>query len=156
MKNFRITASLVCLLALAGHPATTTADEDDLIGLMGALQKYTHKLQLSLDHGNRELAGFYIHEIEETLEEIGEIDEYDGHPVGRLSSSMMIPRIEAIDAALENAADTGVLSAAGREFDRLVDACNACHTATGHGFIVIRRNSANPWLQSFEPQSPRR
>jgi hypothetical protein len=120
---------------------------DELVELMGALQTHTHKLQLSLDHGNLPLAAFYAHEVEELVEEVGEVDEYDGYPVGQLATSMLTPVMGRLESALEN----GNLDAANRELDALVNACNACHVATSHGFIVIARNSSNPYLQSFEP-----
>jgi hypothetical protein len=34
--------------------------------------------------------------------------------------------------------------------DRVIHSCNACHAATGHGYIVIERNPLNPYAQRFE------
>ncbi len=135
----RITALAVLL-----SPAVLA---DELVDLMGAIQTHTHKLQLSLDHGNIELAAFYVHEVEELLDEIREVEEYDGHPIGQLAGAMLAPVIGRLEAAV----DGGNVDAANRELDALISACNACHIATNHGFIVIARNSANPYLQSFEP-----
>ena len=129
-------------------PSVTPAD-GELISLMAALQTYTHKLQLSLDRDTRELAAFYLHELEETIEAVNEVEEYDGHPIGQLSAAMLSPALERLGAALDGSGQT---AAAGRELDALLGACNACHTATEHAYIVIRRNDVNPYAQSFEPR----
>jgi hypothetical protein len=147
MEAIRSAKALLAMLVLCS-PALTAADDDGLLGLMTALQTHTHKLQLSLEAGNGRLADFYLHEMEELLEEIGEIEEYDGYPVGQLASAMLEPAMEALEAAVD---DGDIAAAAGAPFDALLNACNACHTATEHGFIVIARNSSNPYLQSFEP-----
>lgn len=138
----KIGLALICLA-----PATSPA-EGDLISLMSLLQTFTHKLQLALDHRNGELAGFYLHEIEETLEAVEEIAEYDGFPVGQLAGAMLGPAVSRLEAALEGDGPAD----ATREVDALISACNACHTATEHGFIVIRRTDVNPYAQSFEPR----
>ncbi len=138
-----ILARIVALAVLLSPAALA----DELVELMGAIQTHTHKLQLSLDHGNTALAAFYVHEVEELLEELQGVEEYDGHPIGQLAGAMLVPVI----GRLETAVDGGNVDAAHRELDALISACNACHIATNHGFIVIARNSANPYLQSFEP-----
>ncbi|MFU8817998.1 MAG: hypothetical protein ACNA7W_21830 [Pseudomonadales bacterium] len=129
---------------------TASANDDDLLMLMGTLQTLTHKLQLSLDADNGPLAGFYVHELEEVGEAVVAVESYHGHPIGALAGAMLMPQIAAVDASLEGAeAD---LTATRQAFEQLVVNCNACHAATGHGFIVIERNDANPYLQSFAPR----
>jgi hypothetical protein len=140
-------SALVSLLAAAAFAPAAVADEA-LVGLMTAIQTHTHKLQLSLDHDNAALAAFYAHEVEELVEEIGGISEYDGYPVGQLAGAMLGPVIERLSEALSSGGGT---AAANRELDALINACNACHIATDHSYIVIARNSTNPYLQSFEP-----
>jgi hypothetical protein len=147
MKRIHRSATLALLVASVALPAQVLADEE-LVTLMTAIQTHTHKLQLSLDHDNAELAAFYAHEVEELVEEISEISEYDGYPVGQLAGAMLQPIIDRLGDALSSGGGT---AAANRELDTLVNACNACHIATDHGYIVIARNSANPYLQSFEP-----
>ncbi len=44
-------------------------------------------------------------------------------------------------AGLEKAIDGKDAAAFDAGFDKLTAACNACHEATGNGFIVIRRPS---------------
>ena len=67
-------------------PINVKADGDvGLIDLMRNFQYFMHKAGLSIRGGNAELADFYMHEIEENLEQVAKIEEYDGHPVGQLS-----------------------------------------------------------------------
>jgi hypothetical protein len=142
-------AALLCPIA-----APASEGSDDLLTLMTRLQTLGHKLQLSLDADNRPLAAFYAHELEEAAEAVAEIESYDGHPVGALTTAMLLPPIAALRERLlqarggEASADE---TSAGEAFDRLVVACNACHAATGHAFIVIARNPSNPYAQSFTP-----
>jgi hypothetical protein len=144
--------SLLLLVAALLLPAAAPASDggDDLLSLMGRLQTLGHKLQLSLDSGNRPLAGFYAHELEEVAETVAGVERYDGQPVGALTRTMLLPQIAAVNASLREAA-AGVEPAI-RAFERLVAHCNACHAATGHAFIVIERNPANPYAQSFAPR----
>lgn len=141
-----ISACAVSLLATASD----RVEDHDLIGKMGAMQYFAHKLDLSIRARNRELAGFYAHEIEETLEATGEIDEYHGKPVGQLSEAMLAPAFERFERALDD--KNGGWETIDRRFGELIDACNACHQATGYPFIAIRRTDANPYMQDFDPQ----
>ena len=103
-------------------------------------------LTFYLQAGNRPLAGFYLHELEELAEEvIDEVPAYDGHAVADLTAGMLVPVIER----LENLVQQGQGDAA---MDELIDACNACHTATEHGYIVMRRATSNPFNQDFAPR----
>lgn len=142
-----LAALAALLLALPMLPRAVLAQEG-LVDLMVALQTFTHKFQLALDHDNAALAAFYLHEMEEVTEEIEGVAEYDGHPVGELTGAMLGPSLERLAEALHS--EAGV-AAANRELDGLIGACNSCHVATAHGYIVIARNDANPYLQRFEP-----
>jgi hypothetical protein len=147
---YRIVLPLVTAL-LAAAPARGD-DDGDLLTLMSTLQTLSHKLQLSLDAENVPLAAFYAHELEETAEAIEAVETYDGHPVGALTRGMLTPQIEAVNRVLDDQAAER-LAQAHRVFDAMIEQCNACHVATGHGFIVIARNPANPYAQSFAPAS---
>lgn len=111
------------------------------------MQLYTHKLLLSVQAGNAELADFYLHELEETTEDVIEhIKEYDGFPVSELTATMLMPVIEDLEDALD-AGDWDEIRAKARI---LVDSCNACHAATEHGYIYIPFDvTTNPFLQDF-------
>jgi len=141
--------SLFLLPLLTSIPASFAADEVGLVELMGSMQIFAHKLQLSLDHGNQNLAGFYAHELEEVIEATMEVADYDGFPIGSLTGAMLLPGFEQVEAAIT----ANDMATASSRFDVLVTACNACHLATEHGYIVISRNALNPYLQSFETDS---
>ncbi len=76
------------LLLLTPSPATLANGDVDLLAKMSQLQYLSHKAELAVDHENRPLAGFYAHELEETLEAVEEIESYDGHPIGELAKAM--------------------------------------------------------------------
>ena len=135
------------LLAVASLAARASGEEDvQLVDKMGALQYFMHKAGLSIRGGSLELADFYLHEIEEVLEKVEEIESYDGQPMGQLSGAMLGPSFHA----LEEAVDSGDPEAALSAYKVVLDACNACHVATQFGFIKLEdRSTENPYMQSF-------
>jgi hypothetical protein len=138
----------VSALVLAGAPAN--AAEPGLAVLMERMQTYTHKLQLSMAAENAPLAGFYLHELEETAEFIIEnIESYDDQPVGQLTAQMFMPAVEL----LEDAVDDADWAAGEQRFGALMEACNSCHVASGHGEIRIVPASSNPFAQDFAVQA---
>lgn len=142
---------LFLLASLFGIAAMASEDIEDhnLIGLMGQMQHFSHKLDLSIRAQNRELVDFYAHEIEETLEATTEIEAYHGKPVGELTEAMLTPAFERFEQAVDD--EGGGWGNIDARFGELVDACNTCHQATEYGFINIQRTDANPYMQSFEP-----
>ena len=137
-------AWVAMLIGMTTTPAL--GGEPGLAMLMERMQTYTHKLQLSIDARNAPLAGFYLHELEETSEFVADtIEHYHDYPVGALVREMLLPRIEqlggVIDAADWPAGDSGLTD--------LFGACNACHVATGHGQIRITPADSNPFAQDF-------
>jgi hypothetical protein len=143
-------AGLVLATVSLAQPSGVEAEEPELAVAMAQLQYFTHKLALSVEARNAELARFYLHEAEETAELIrDEIAEYDGFPVGPLVGSMLLPGIERLEGTLEEPDWPAVDEVLGA----IVVSCNACHQATDHGFIVIAYEPGlNPYMQSFEPQ----
>lgn len=134
-------------LVLATGP-TKAEDEPDIIATMGQMQLFLHKTSLSVDAGNHELTDFYAHELEETIEAAESIEEYHDIPVGQLTGAMLTPIFEAFEDSLDGD-DAGPVES---RLGDLVKACNACHQATGYGFIRIEPNDSNPYMQSFEPR----
>lgn len=132
------------LLSAVAAPAL--AEEPGLALLMERMQTYTHKLQLSIGARNAPLADFYLHEIEETAETIiDNIPRYDDYPVGELTREMLLPVIER----LEDAVKSGEWDASDMRFSEMLAACNACHQASGHGYVRIAPNDTNPFAQDF-------
>lgn len=133
-------------------PAITTLSQsaeeevEGFVDLMAALQYFSHKVGLSIRGENLELADFYMHEIEETLAAISEVESYDGHPVGELSK-MMGPVVEDVGGGL----DAGDPQAAMDAYQRMIDTCNTCHAVTNFGYIkIVDRSTENPFMQAFD------
>ncbi len=116
------------LAAKLGEPKT----EVELATLMLRLQIHMDKLYFSGKAGNQPLTAFYVHEIRETVEEIEQagITE-DGVAVSLLTPRMLEPELRKLD---EVKARAGFAKA----YSGTVAACNGCHVASKHGFIVIR------------------
>lgn len=117
-----------------------------MVTLMTALQYFSHKAGLSIRAGNLELADFYMHEIEEAMEGVAEIESYDGQPVGALSEMMAVP-VENVGEGLDAGDAEGALNA----YQTMLGTCNACHAATGFAIIKIEdRSTENPFMQAFD------
>jgi len=141
--------SLFLMLALSIAAGRALADDEpELIDTMGQLQLFLHKLSLSVDAGNIELADFYAHELEEAIEAAESIEAYHDIPVGRLTGSILTPTFEQLEQAL----DSGDMETIEPRLRGVVSACNGCHEATGYGFISIAPTPANPYMQRFEPR----
>lgn len=140
------TAAALVAAALTTAPTLANGDEE-LVEIMSSLQYFTHKATLAVDAKNKPLASFYAHELEEYTEMAEEIKNYDGHPVGKLVKSMLVPALEEFEAALNK----GTWDQASSRLGKLIQSCNSCHQATEHGFIEIERRTENPFLQSFKP-----
>jgi len=136
------------VLAFTVPTLPTMADEDvELVEIMSAMEYFSHKLNLAVEHRNTTLASFYAHELEEIIEQAEEVESYDNYPVGAMVKSMLVPAFEKFEDAL----DDGDWNTISGRFDSVVEACNACHAATAHAFIRVQRNAFNPFMQSFEP-----
>ena len=147
MKKIKTSLLLFVAVLFLSSPASIADGDVGLIDLMGNFQTFTHKVGLSIRAGNPELADFYMHEIEENLALTGEIEEYDGHPVGELALGMLTPVVENVGSHLDEGDMEGALDA----YNQMINACNACHLATEHGFIkIVDRGTKNPFLQAFE------
>ena len=122
------------------------SEEVELAHLMSNLQYFMHKVGLSIAAENNKLAKFYVHELEEAIEEIMEVESYDDYPIGQLTKSMLLPVFSKLDEKIESAD----LKIADEGYEALINACTSCHIATKHEFIKIQRNNTNPYLQSFK------
>jgi hypothetical protein len=142
-------AAIVLLLGGSGlFPAFARgpALEPELATYMGGLQHHTHKLDLAIRSENAELAGFYLHEVEEISEQVEDLfPRHDGHAVAELVRTVLEPRLVELRSSLEESS----WEDAGKSVSGLIEACNQCHAATGHGFIHIERTAGNPFNQSF-------
>lgn len=144
---YRMRNLAICLATFIPLTVAASDGEVELVDNMSRLQYLSHKAALSIDARNRELADFYVHELEEAVEETESVESYDGHAIGELSSGMLRPALEN----LEDALDEGEWSEVSQMFDAMIQSCNGCHQGTDHGYIQIQRRSENPWMQDFSP-----
>lgn len=145
-------AAVAAALLLAAAIAHVEADErpalpePELAGYMADLQHHTHKLNLSIEAENAELAAFYLHEVAEVAEQVEQLfPQHDGVAVAALVKGLLLPRLGALRLAL----DASRWDEARSGLAGLVAGCNACHAAAGHGFIRVEVTDANPFNQSF-------
>jgi hypothetical protein len=102
---------------------------------MGHIQRYHQKWWGAVQAGNAPLAAFYLHELEEAMEDIAEggvID--DGVDVSAHMRTYGLPAVEQLERLLK---EEGLAAMAARG-ELLVNSCNSCHAATGHDYIRIR------------------
>jgi hypothetical protein len=115
-----------------------TAHDDEHIEIavvMGRIQRYHQKFWLAGRSGDHALVEFYLHEMEEAMEEIadGALVE-DGVDV---SDHMRTYGLATVHHLQQLLATSGVQAVQG-EGELLVNSCNSCHVATGHEMIRIR------------------
>lgn len=117
---------------------------------MMATQVRHAKLWLAGDARNWELADYEIDELKEGLEETAKIvPTYKNMPVGAMIENTMKAPIAEVEAAVKSR-DRAKFAAA---YDKLTQACNACHQAANRPFIVLQRPTGSPFPnQSFAPR----
>src|SRR6056297_2373015 len=108
--------------------------EAELALHMSRLQRWTHKTALALQARNPELADFYLHEMEESIETIKtEAPTYEGYAIAKQTEQILDPSVEALDGAL----DDRNWSAVDARLNELARSCNQCHQVTDHGVVKI-------------------
>lgn len=109
--------------------------------LMVDLQQRHATLWFAGEARNWPLADYFLHELEELVEEIEELHPvYRDVPVAELLGEMTFPAMEALEEAVV-AEDPEAFAAA---YDLLTVACNACHIASDRAALVIVRPTAAP------------
>jgi len=113
------------------------------------MQRYAEKLGYAVNARNEPLASFYLHEVDELTERIGEeVPEYEGYKIAELLPTLFSPSI----APLESALASGDWDAVDSSFASMIGDCNSCHAATDHSFIIVEApTGAPPYSQRFEP-----
>jgi hypothetical protein len=120
------------------------------LGEIMTLTQMRHlKLWLAGTAKNWELADYELDELKEGFDDAAKyFPTKDNVPVGQMVASTVVPTLPDLKSAID--ARDGAKFAA--SFDKLTAACNACHQAANHGFIVIQRPAASPYAnQSFAP-----
>ena len=136
----------ICLFSVNTYSQNDASEEIELAHLMANLQYFLHKTGLSITTTDPRLAEFYIHELEESIEEIEGIKDYEGYPIGELTKAMLLPSFDIFEKSIKK----NDAKAAHSAYLNLIQACNNCHTATKHEFIKIKHIESNPFLQSFD------
>jgi hypothetical protein len=116
---------------------------------MAATQLRHAKLWFAGKNRNWELAAYEVDEIKEGLQDAAKFHATaDGIPVAEMIKTILDPRLERIEKAVDAKNSAQFASA----FDALTDGCNSCHTKAGKPFIRIQRPSEAPLSnQNFAP-----
>jgi len=126
---------------------------DDLMTML--VQPRHTKLWVAGQQQNWQLAGFELNEMGSALRRVGQtIPKYRNISVDATVSSIFTPKIQAVAGAIAAKNQQQFNSAYGE----LTNACNLCHEALEHPFLVIKvpdANAANAFPdQDFRPNAP--
>jgi len=121
------------------------------LGEIMSLQQMRHlKLWFAGQAKNWALAAYELDELQEGFDDVNKFFRVkDDMQIGDMAGSTVMPVLPEVKKAIE-ARDEAKFAAA---FDKLTAACNACHQAANHAFIVIQRPTTSPYTnQSFAPK----
>ena len=106
---------------------------DDLMTML--VQPRHTKLWLAAQQKNWQLAGFELNEMGGALKRVGQtVPKYRNISVDATVSSIFAPKIQAVAGAITAQNPTQFNSA----YAELTNACNLCHEALEHPFLVIK------------------
>src|SRR5437016_8622851 len=106
---------------------------DDLMTML--VQPRHTKLWLAAQQKNWQLAGFELNEMGGALKRVGQtVPKYRNISVDATVSSIFEPKIQAVAGAIAAQNPTQFNTA----FAELTNACNLCHEALEHPFLVIK------------------
>ena len=116
---------------------------------MGVIQRQHEKLWFAGQARNWDLAAYQLGEIKEVMGDVQElVPTFKNLPLDKMLDAVITGPIAELEKTLD-AKDAKKFTAG---FDTLTNSCNACHQATGNGFIVIQRPTSNPYTnQKFKP-----
>jgi cytochrome c553 len=127
-------AALIASLSDRNLQPVSAEKHYEVAPAMGDMQRFVEKLYFAGQARNWELANFYLHEIEETADEIIRANVFDeGVAVSAFLKTMLPPAIEATEEAIK-AQDSRQFAS---RYEGLITSCNACHQSTKHGFVKI-------------------
>jgi hypothetical protein len=116
---------------------------------MTATQLRHAKLWFAGKNSNWDLAAYEIDEIKEGFEDAARLHPtFDGLPVAEMIKTVIDPRIERLEKAVEGKNSSQFITA----FDELTNGCNSCHAGASKPFIHIQRPTEPPLTnQNFAP-----
>lgn len=160
MKNLLLTVLTLGLFACNPQPDNTKELQDRINILeeklantykpgfgdfMGSIQAHHAKLWFAGQSENWELADFEVHELLEAFEDIEEF--HAGREETELIG-MIYPPLDSVDYAIDKKDLTLFTSG----YNLLTTTCNACHSASKHGFVVVKTPDTSPFSsQEFKP-----
>ena len=117
---------------------------------MNVIQTEHAKLWYAASARNWELAAYQLGEIKEIMSDVEDLyPTFKNLPLGKMLDDVITGPI----AELEKALDKKDAKAFAAGYNKLTDACNACHQAIGNGFIVIQIPVAPAFPnQDFRPR----
>jgi hypothetical protein len=163
--SIALAASAIAIATAAPAPAAPAAPAggglqildfkpafDDLMTML--VQPRHTKLWLAAQQKNWQLAGFQLNEMGGALRRVGQtIPKYRNISVDATVSSIFQPKIQAVAAAI-GAQNPQQFNTA---YAELTNACNLCHEALEHPFLVIKvpdASAANAFPdQDFRPNA---
>lgn len=130
-------------------PGAEEHEDIEVAVYMGRIQRFHQKWWLAGKAGNADLAKFYLHEMEEAMEEIADAGVTDeGVDVSAAMRTYGLTTVEHLEKTLEK---EGVAAMHG-EAAMFANTCTSCHLATGHGYIRIKEPAAVDFPdQDFSP-----
>jgi hypothetical protein len=137
----------------AATPAAEVASKTYIPGIeqfMNVIQSEHAKLWFAAGVRNWQLAAYQLGEIKEIMSDVEDLyPKFKDLPLGKMLDDVITGPI----AELEKALDKKDAKAFAAGYNKLTDACNACHQATGNGFIVIQIPVAPAFPnQEFRPR----
>jgi len=147
-----LSLAIGCAVARADKSASGARNRAYAPGLgeVMSLQQARHvKLWLAGEQRNWALAAYELDELREGFADASALHPgFEGVPVAALIAQLTPAPLHALGKAIEAKDPAGFASS----FDGLTAACNACHRAARHGFIVITRPSGPAFgNQQFAP-----
>ncbi len=117
---------------------------------MNVIQNEHAKLWYAGEARNWPLAVYQLSEIKEVMSDVQDlVPTFKNLPLADMLDAVITGEITGLEKAIDGR-DAAAFHAG---FDKLTAACNACHQATGNGFIVIRRPSGPAFPnQDFAPR----
>jgi hypothetical protein len=150
MKRIVVAAIIVAISAVLADAQTAKEPYEPGLGeFMTATQLRHAKLWFAGKNSNWDLAAYEIDEIKEGLEDAARLHPtFDNVPVADMIKSIIDPRIERLEKAVEAKNSTQFVAA----FDELTSGCNSCHAGANKPFIRIQRPTEPPVTnQNFAP-----
>jgi hypothetical protein len=108
---------------------------------MITIQLHAAKLWFAARAANWELAAHSLHEMEEAMEAVGELNvEKNGVKISGVMEAVLQTQVARLDEAIKKKSSSEFQKA----YDETLSACNGCHTESGHKYIQIIRPTAPP------------